>query len=71
MVLDFKYVILYVGAGVAARLMTKGDKTSLLIGLGVSAIFGSSFGFFYAIISAIEFWVGFAVASVFHKNSGK
>ncbi|UUZ67289.1 hypothetical protein LP416_21115 [Polaromonas sp. P2-4] len=61
-------MILYTGAGIATGYLTEGDKSAALMGLGIAAIFGYSFGFDYAIVSAIEFGVGLALAAVFRGN---
>jgi hypothetical protein len=68
MYLSGKYIILYVGAGVATGILSKGDKNAALIGLGVSALVGASFGLSYALISAIEFGIGLAIASMFNNK---
>ena len=67
MYISVKYIILYVGAGVATGILSKGDKNAALIGLGVSALVGSSFGLSYALLSAIEFGIGLALARLLSK----
>lgn len=62
-----KYIILYVGAGVATGILSKGDKNAALIGLGASALVGASFGLSYALLSAIEFGIGLALARLLSK----
>lgn len=71
MYISAKYVILYTGAGIAAGYLTEGDKSAALIGLGIAAIFGYSFGFDYAIVSAIEFGVGLGLAAIFRDNNDR
>lgn len=68
MYISLKYVILYVGAGTVTGLLSKGDRTANLIGLGVAALIGASFGISYAILSAIEFGIGLGLAAMFQKN---
>lgn len=68
MYISLKYVILYVGAGVATGWFSKGDRTACLVGAGIAALIGASFGISYAILSAIEFGVGLGLASMFRKN---
>lgn len=68
MYISMKYVILYVGAGAATGWFSKGDRTASLIGLGVSALIGASFGISYALISAIEFGIGLGLAAMIRKN---
>lgn len=68
MFISMKYVILYVGAGAATGFFSKGDRTVSLIGLGVAALIGASFGISYALISAIEFGIGLGLASILQKS---
>lgn len=67
MYISGKYIILYVGAGVATGILSKGDKKAALIGLGVSALVGASFGLSYALLSAIEFGIGLALTRLLSK----
>ncbi len=67
MYISGKYIILYVGAGVATGILSKGDNNAALIGLGVSALVGASFGLSYALLSAIEFGIGLALARLLSK----
>lgn len=69
MFISMKYVILYVGAGVATGWFSKGNRTACLVGAGIAAFIGASFGISYAILSAIEFGVGLWLASMLRKNS--
>ena len=69
MYISMKYVILYVGAGAATGWFAKGDRTASLIGLGVAALIGASFGISYALISAIEFGIGLGVATLLRKST--
>jgi hypothetical protein len=68
MYISMKYVILYVAAGAITGWLSKGDKTVAYIGLGVSALIGMSFGFSYAFLSAIEFGIGLAIASLLNQS---
>jgi len=68
MYLSGKYIVLYVGAGVATGYFSKGDRNTALIGLGISALIGASFGIGYALISSIEFAIGLGLASVLLKK---
>lgn len=68
MYISMKYVILYVGAGAATGWFAKGDRTASLVGLGVAALIGASFGISYALISAIEFGIGLGLAAMIRKN---
>ncbi len=68
MYISMKYVILYVGAGAATGWFSKGDRTASLVGLGVAALIGASFGTSYALISAIEFGIGLGLAAMIRKN---
>lgn len=68
MFISMKYVILYVGAGAATGWFSKGDRTASLIGLGIAALLGTSFGISYALISAIEFGIGLGLARMLLKK---
>lgn len=68
MFISMKYVILYVGAGAATGWFSKGDRTASLIGLGVAALIGASFGISYALVSAIEFGIGLGLATLLRKK---
>ena len=68
MYISMKYVILYVGAGAATAWFSKGDRTASLIGLGVAALIGASFGISYALVSAIEFGIGLGLAAMLRKK---
>ena len=68
MYISLKYVILYVGAGVATGWFSKGDRTVCFVGVGIVALIGASFSISYAILSAIEFGVGLGLASMLRKN---
>ena len=69
MFLSAKYIVLYCGAGLATGFVSKGNKTAALVGMGIAALIGSRFGLSYAIISAIEFAVGFGIALMFQPNN--
>ncbi|QWD65936.1 hypothetical protein [Polynucleobacter sp. MWH-Aus1W21] len=68
MYISMKYVVLYVGAGAATGWFSKGDRTASLIGLGVAALIGASFGISYAVVSAIEFGIGLGLATMLRKK---
>jgi hypothetical protein len=68
MYISMKYVILYLGAGAATGWFSKGDRTASLIGLGVAALIGASFGISYAFVSAIEFGIGLGLSAMLRKN---
>ncbi len=68
MYISMKYVLLYVGAGAATGWFSKGDRTASLVGLGVAALIGASFGISCALISAIEFGIGLGLAAMIRKN---
>ena len=68
MYVSMKYLILYIGAGVATGWLTKGDRTASLVGIGVAALIGASFGMSYAVLSAIEFAVGLGVAKLMRNR---
>ncbi len=68
MYLSGKYIILYVGAGVVTGYVSKGDRNAALIGLGISALIGASFGISYALISALEYAIGLGLASMLIKK---
>ena len=68
MFLSAKYLLLYTGAELFTGFATKGAKGVVLIGMAIAALIGANFGLHYAIISAIEFGVGFAVALLFQNN---
>lgn len=68
MFLSAKYVLLYTGAGLVTGFVSKGDKAAVLVGMGIAALVGASFGLSYAIVSAIEFGVGFGVSLMFQSN---
>lgn len=70
MYISMKYVVLYVGAGAATGWFSKGDRTASLIGLGISALIGASFGVSYAVISAIKFGIGLGMAKMLRKDEG-
>lgn len=65
MFLSMKYVLLYTGVGLATGYVSKGDKTAALVGMGVAALAGFSFGLSYALLSAIEFGIGFGIFCMF------
>jgi hypothetical protein len=68
MYISGKYLILYVGAGIALGVLSKGDKKISLVGLGISALLGASFSFAYAFISAIEFGIGLGLAALINTH---
>ena len=71
MFLSTKYVLLYTGAGLATGFVARGDKTAAMVGMGLAALVGFSFGLNYAIVSAIEFGVGFGIAVIIRGNKSK
>lgn len=68
MYVSMKYLILYIGAGVATGWLTKGERTASLVGIGVAALIGASFDMSYAVLSAIEFAVGLSVAKLMRNR---
>ncbi len=67
MYISLKYVAFYTCTGGLVGYIAAGDKRVLAISAGLAAMMGYSFGIDYAILSAIEFGVGFAVGA-FLKN---
>ena len=68
MILSAKYIIIYTGAGLVTGFIAKKDKTALLVGMGIAAMIGASFNISYAILSAIEFAVGFGIAAMVQRD---
>lgn len=68
MYISLKYVVFYTVAGGLIGYIGDGDKRILGIGACLAAILGFSFGFDYAILSAIEYALGFYVGSKVKKN---
>jgi uncharacterized membrane protein len=68
MYISLKYVIFYTLAGGFIGYIGEGDKRILGIGACLAAILGFSFGIDYAILSAIEYALGFYVGSIVKKN---
>lgn len=68
MYISLKYVIFYTAAGGVVGYIGDSDKRILAIGAGLAAVFGYSFGIDYALLSAIEFAVGFFVGGIIKKN---
>jgi hypothetical protein len=64
MYISLKYLVLYIGSGAATGWVSKGDRKICLIGLGISALIGAWFSLTYAVISALEFAAGLALASL-------
>jgi hypothetical protein len=69
MILSAKYILLYTGAGLVTGFIAKRNKTALLVGMGIAALIGASFSVSYAILSAIEFAVGFGITVMLQRNN--
>ena len=59
MYISVKYVIFYTCVGGAVGYIADGDKKVLVAGAILSALLGSKYGEIYAVLSAIEFGIGF------------
>lgn len=70
MYISLKYVIFYTVAGGLIGYIGDGDKRILGIGACLAAILGFSFGIDYAILSAIEYALGFYVGCIAKKKRG-
>jgi hypothetical protein len=70
MYISMKYIVLYVGAGVATGWLSKGDRTASLVGICIAGLIGFSFGISYAVLSAVEFIVGLGIARMLNKDKG-
>ncbi len=70
MYISLKYVIFYTCVGGVAGFIGEGDKRVAGVGVILAAMMGYSFGIDYAILSAIEFSVGFALGSILKKKNG-
>jgi hypothetical protein len=68
MYISMKYIVLYVGAGVATGWLSKGNRTTSLFGVCIAGLIGFSFGISYAILSAVEFAVGLGIAQMLNKD---
>lgn len=68
MYISFKYVILYLLAGGITAVVTNSDRRAGVIGIIISALFGSTFGVAYAILSALEFLAGFSLVGWIDKE---
>ena len=71
MFISLKYVIFYTCVGVGVGYIADGDKRVAIAGAILSAMMGISFGFNYAILTAIEFGVGFFIGSVLKEKNKK
>lgn len=72
MIISLKYVVFYTCTGGVVGYIAEGDKRVAAIGAALAAMLGYSFGFDYAILSAIEFGAGFAVGTILkNKNESK
>lgn len=70
MYISVKYLVLYVGAGLATGVFSKGDKTICWIGVGIAALLGANFGIGYAALSAVEFAIGLGIAALVTRKRG-
>jgi uncharacterized membrane protein (UPF0136 family) len=68
MFISIKYVIFYTCVGGVVGYFADGDKKVAIAGAILSALMGSTFGVEYAILSAIEFGIGFFIGSTFKKK---
>jgi uncharacterized membrane protein len=68
MYISLKYIVFYTVAGGLIGYIGDGDKRILAIGACLAAILGFSFGFDYAILSAIEYALGFYVGGIIKNN---
>ena len=69
MFISLKYVIFYTCVGVGVGYIADGDKRVAIAGAILSAMTGMTFGFNYAILTAIEFGVGFFIGSVMKEKN--
>lgn len=69
MFISLKYVIFYTCVGVGVGYIADGDKRVAIAGAILSAMMGMTFGFNYAILTAIEFGVGFFIGSVMKEKN--
>ena len=70
MYISLTYVAFFTCTGGVVGYIAEGDKRVLAISAGLAAMMGYSFGIDYAILSAIEFGVGFAVGSILKNKTG-
>jgi uncharacterized membrane protein (UPF0136 family) len=68
MYISLKYVIFYTCVGGIVGYFADGDKRVAIAGAILSALMGATFGIEYAIISAVEFGVGFFLGSIFKQK---
>ncbi len=68
MFISMKYVIFYTSVGGVVGYFAEGEKNVAIAGAILSAMMGATFGFEYAILSAIEFGVGFFIGSILKKK---
>ena len=68
MYISAKYIVLYVGSGLATGLLSRCDKHASLIGLGISCLIGASFSISYALLSSLEFGIGLVIASMLIRS---
>jgi hypothetical protein len=69
MFISLKYVIFYTCVGVGVGYIADGDKRVATAGAILSAMMGMTFGFNYAILTAVEFGVGFFIGSVLKEKN--
>ena len=68
MFISIKYVIFYTCVGGVVGYIADRDKRVGIAGAILSALMGATFGVEYAILSAIEFGVGFFLGGAFKKK---
>jgi hypothetical protein len=69
MFISLKYVIFYTCVGIGVGYIADGDKRVAIAGAILSAMVGMTFGFSYAILTAVEFGVGFFIGSVLKEKN--
>ena len=68
MTITLKYVILYVISGGVTGALSEGNKNIAIVCTVIAALFGSKVGLEYAILSALEFYVGFFIGDKIRKG---
>jgi hypothetical protein len=68
MFISIKYVIFYTCVGGIVGYIADGEKKVAIAGAILSAMMGATFGVEYAILSAVEFGIGFFLGSTFKKK---
>jgi hypothetical protein len=69
MYISLKYVIFYTCVGGVVGYFSDGEKKVGIAGAVLSALMGASFGVGYAVLSAIEFGVGFYLGSALQDKN--